>query len=414
VSTTYAPTSAGTHGSVGAPVAGTTVPPAIDKARILCVDDEQALLDGIARNLRPFFSISTALSGEAALALMASEPPFAVIVSDMRMPGMSGAEFLAEAHKRSPDSTRLLLTGQADLESTVAAVNEGQIFRFLSKPCSVLSLRAAISTGVAQHRLVTAERELLEQTLRGSVQALLDVLALASPKVFARATLLRRRISACERSFANGGWWEVEVAAMLSQVGAVTLPPEVIDKLHDGTPLTRDELAMVEQLPAIADELLAKIPRLEAVREIIRRQDEPFAAGGANIPLGARLLRVVRDYDALEVGGLTPAEAIGEMRGRTGSYDPEVLETFARLAGVESETTRVVEQLVAKLRPGMVFAEDLLGSNGGLLATRGHQVTPGLIRRLANMRQSGWLAWEARVTVIIDPEFVEPDPEDEE
>lgn len=99
----------------------------------------------------------------------------------MQMPNMNGAAFLTEVRKRCSDVSRVLLTAQADIESACAAVNRGQTFRFLTKPCPPEELRAALNDAVAQHRLITSERVLLEQTLVGSVRALSEVLALVHP-----------------------------------------------------------------------------------------------------------------------------------------------------------------------------------------------------------------------------------------
>ena len=155
--------------------------------RILLVDDEPLVLEGLARQLGWEFDVSTAQSGARALELVQSEGPFAVVISDMRMPNMDGAEFLERARALDPDMVRVLLTGQSDLLQAIRAVNHGQLFRFLSKPCPPDVLVPTIQDAVRQHRLLTAERELLEKTLRGSVQTLLDTLALAQPDTFGRA-----------------------------------------------------------------------------------------------------------------------------------------------------------------------------------------------------------------------------------
>ncbi|MDH3727971.1 MAG: response regulator, partial [Myxococcales bacterium] len=124
------------------------------KPRVLCVDDESNILDGLRRHLRRHFEIHTAPGSREGLGLMeAEEEPFVVVVSDLQMPEMNGIDFLKEVRERSPDTTRILLTGNADLSSAVSAVNEGNIFRFLTKPCPNEVLIQAVSAGVEQHRL---------------------------------------------------------------------------------------------------------------------------------------------------------------------------------------------------------------------------------------------------------------------
>ncbi len=153
----------------------------MDKLAVLCVDDEPHVLSGLALHLGRTYRVVTATSGEEGVAALTERGPFAVVLSDMRMPGMDGAQFLAHARELMPDATRMLLTGQADVDSAVAAINDGRIFRFLTKPCPPEDLRAAFAMAVEQYDLVMAERVLLNQTLLGSVKALTQVLSLTSP-----------------------------------------------------------------------------------------------------------------------------------------------------------------------------------------------------------------------------------------
>jgi CheY-like chemotaxis protein len=131
--------------------------------KVLFVDDEKGVLDGYERLLRKEFYVSVALSGQEGLATIQEHGPFAVVISDMRMPGMNGAEFLAQVRQKAPDTVRMLLTGYTDLSAAIDAVNEGNIFRFLTKPSTKEVLVDAISMGVKQYHSVTADRELLSK-----------------------------------------------------------------------------------------------------------------------------------------------------------------------------------------------------------------------------------------------------------
>ena len=167
--------------------------------RVLCVDDEPNVLAGLRRCLRGHFAVTTAVGGAAGLDALRAEGRFAVVVSDLRMPGMDGVAFLSQVRALAPDTVRVLLTGQADLEAAIASVNEGHIFRFLMKPCAPTQLLAAVDAAAEQHRLLTAERELLEQTLHGSIKALTEALALANPTSFGRATRLKQLVGEPEQ-----------------------------------------------------------------------------------------------------------------------------------------------------------------------------------------------------------------------
>jgi response regulator RpfG family c-di-GMP phosphodiesterase len=358
--------------------------------RVLCVDDEPNVLEGLRRHLRRHCEVHVAEGGRAGLELIEREGPFAVVTSDLRMPEMDGVTFLGRVCALAPDTVRVLLTGNADIGAAVAAVNEGSIFRFLTKPCPPEVLLKAIASAAEQHRLITAERVLLEQTLHGSVKALTDVLALANPAAFGRATRAKQQVSELTRRLGVSDAWQVEVAAMLSQIGCVTLPPEVADKLYHGAPLGKEELAMVERLPAIAERLLENIPRLDAVRDSLRHQSRHFDGGprapgpGPRIPLGARLLKVVLDFDLLEAQGLSAELALDTMRGREGWYDPTVLEALVDSLGSAGAGAEVRELALKNVRRGMTFAEDVTTRGGLLLIARGQEVTEGLIERIHN------------------------------
>ena len=357
--------------------------------RILCVDDEPNVLEGLQLHLERLYSMSTATSGAEALGLLDREGPYAVVISDMRMPAMDGAAFLGEVRQRFPDTVRLLLTGHADVNSAVAAVNEGQIFRFLTKPCPPAALLAAVQAANDQYRLVTAERVLLEETLHGSIKALTDVLALTQPLAFGRGMRLRKSVAELARKIDMKERWQIEVAAMLSQIGCATLPAETVEKFYFGQDLSEDERKQVSQLPHVAERLLGNIPRLEAVRAMLLGAGE---GGHATSPLatqGAQMLRIALDCDVLESQGLSIQAALGTMRGREKRYDSALLEAFAEVRGSVDQADQkeeIKELPLRSLRVGMVLLSDLYMQNGMLLAVRGYEITPGFEERAKNWR----------------------------
>jgi response regulator RpfG family c-di-GMP phosphodiesterase len=359
------------------------------KPRILCVDDEPRVLEGMTPHLRRRFDVSTAPNGDEGLEVVRTRGPFAVVMSDMRMPGMNGAQLLAAVRSHAPDTVRLLLTGQSDLESAVAAVNEGQIFRFLTKPCPMDRLLEALTAAVEQHRLICAERVLLAETLQGSIRTLIDILSLDNPLAFGRAGRVRQHVSALAAKLQVKERWPIETAAMLAPIGSVTLPPETVEKVYHGHALTEAEEALVSKVPAVTERFLANIPRLEPVREILKRERDRFDGPPPGPPLGARLIRMVSDYDLLETQGESPGSALAQLRARTGLYDPALLDTFGELLGA-SEEGRPASQAVTlgRLRPGMVFAEDVRSRDGALLIARGHEVTESLIERMRNFSRN--------------------------
>lgn len=357
-----------------------------DVARVLCVDDEPHVLEGLRDSLRRSFDVHVAQCGTDALALLEQDPDgYAVVISDMRMPGMSGAAFLSQARRVAPNAVRLLLTGHADLDAAIGAVNDGQLFRFLTKPCSREELLRACAAALGQHRLLVAERVLLEQTLRGSIMALVDVLALTNPAAFGRAMRLRSGVQLLAERAGMADAWEVEIAAMLLQLGAVTLPDATAERLYAGAVLSEEEQAMVADVPSATQRILGHVPRLEGVQQILADVARPFRSEGRPPSLGGRMLRIVADYDELESRGTTRPAVLATMRSRDGVYDSQLLDAYALARGPSEPAEEVVAVRLVDLRAGMTLADDVRHRNGSLLIARGYKVTSALIERLDHL-----------------------------
>src|ERR1700733_7533795 len=240
--------------------------------RILFVDDEPNVLEAIRRTLRKQGDLFTAASGADGLRVLSEDGPFALVVSDMRMPVMNGAQFLAKVREQSPDTVRMILSGQSDLQATIAAVNEGHIYRFLSKPCPSDQLLAAVKDGLKQYQLITAEKELLEQTLSGAVKMLIEILGMVSPAASSRASRLQRYVVELAAALSLPARWQWGLAAHVSQIGCVTLPQEILSKVEASQALTDEEKGLFESHPEVAGKLLAAIPRLDEVAAIVTAQ----------------------------------------------------------------------------------------------------------------------------------------------
>lgn len=331
---------------------------------ILCVDDDANVLEAFRRQLRKEFRLETAIGAEEGVKIVETKGPFAVVVSDLRMPGMDGIQFLSYVREFAPETIRVLLTGHADLQASIDAVNKGQIFRFLTKPCSPEMLASVLKAGLAQYRLVMAERELLEQTLSGSIKVLCDVLALVNPEAFGRSTRITRYVEAIAAQLHVTESWAIKTAAMLSQIGCVILPETVLKKVYRGEPLTKEESKLFNQHPVVAADLIAGIPRMKPVAEIIKFQDKYYdgygvpgdSRRGEEIPMESRILKVALDFDALESAGKTKTEAFDELKKRKDWYDPTVVEALkaAFAADIKYEVRTVVS---ADLRVGMILGE---------------------------------------------------------
>jgi len=358
--------------------------------RVLFVDDEPNVLDGFRRQLRRQFPIETAESGSLGLERVRNNGPYSVIVSDLRMPEMDGIQFLSLVREMAPDSVRMMLTGNADLETAIGAVNEGRIFRFLTKPCPGDALVRALEAGIDQYRLVTAERELLEQTLRGSIKVLTEILALVNPEAFGRSSRIKRWVSMLASRLGIADVWRLETAAMLCQIGCVILPEDAMKRLYKGQVLVGEHARLFARHPTVAYDLLVNIPRMKEVAEIVAYQEKRFDGSGIpedsrrgeDIPLGARILKVVVDFDMLEAAGKSRGECLSELKHRPGWYDPMVLAAFEAVVGVETGQGDARPVTVLGLEPGMVLAEDIRSVNGMLLVSRGQDVSEPIIERI--------------------------------
>lgn len=364
--------------------------------KVLFVDDEPNVLQSIRRSLRKSFDVDTAEGGQEALDKMAANGSYAVIVSDMRMPGMNGVEFLSEAKKRAPDSVRMMLTGNADQQTAVDAVNHGDIFRFLNKPCGPEDLTNALQSGIRQHELITAEKELLEQTLRGSIDALANVLALSNPQVFGSTSRSRNRIHKIVEHMKLDDNWIFESAAMLCKIGCIAVSEDLVRRKVTGHKLDAEEYAEFAEHASIGAKLVTTIPRMDEVARAIQYQEKCFdgsgypkdSVRGEDIPLGGRMLKVVLDYDAIEASGAQMADAIERLKSTPEKYDPQVLAAFE--ASMQADEGLVVSTVsIMQLDDSMVVAEDLKTAEGVLLIAKGQETTLSVRRHLQKYRDKG-------------------------
>ncbi len=411
------------NGSERIPSPDSPQPPVAEpvRSRVMLVDDEPQVLEGLTLHLRRRYDVVTAANGAIGLAMMNDRPP-AVVISDMRMPGMDGATFLAAVHRLYPSTVRILLTGQANVGSAIAAINDGQVFRFLTKPCPPANLLATVAAAVEQHELIQAERVLLQQTLHGSVEALLEVLSLANPVVFGWGQGTKRLVGELAGVLHIQDAWMVELAAMFSQLGLVSLPADVAEKVHYGHPLSDEETEMVARVPAVTDRLLAHIPRLHSIRAMLDRvaRDSPHAHASANasahhasthassltpgpvdehVRVGAQLLSIATRFLQLEARGDSAATALSKLRAREGGYDAAMLDALRGLRCRAEEIEETREVPLALLQAGMVLADAVRMADGQLLAARGYVVTQSFVERCRNAKD-GSIVEPARIAVV--------------
>lgn len=407
---------------------------------VLLVDDEVNILSALRRLFRPLgYRIHTAESGPAGLAIL-EEEPVDLVISDMRMPQMSGVEFLAEVAQRWPAVTRILLTGHADLASTVDAINRGHIYAYFSKPWEDNDIRLAVQHALEQKRLREERDRLLEQNQRQNAelkalnfsleqkvrerteelrqtnlflelayQQLQESYYAAIP-TFANLVQLREgpgaghgvRVAELARAVADYMGLDqddvrhIYFAGLLHDIGKLSWPDELLRTPY--TRLTALERKVVEKHPIIGQAILMGLEPLQKTAQFIRHHHEEYNGKGypdrllgEQIPLGARILAIANEYDGLRSGTLLGEDLsaldarsfIQERRDRR--YDSAVVDALFAVLDAKERGAELIRELrlgPEQLMPGMVLSRDLLNGDGVLLLTKGYRLTEMVVRKL--------------------------------
>ena len=409
------------------------------KPIVLLVDDEENILKSLRRTLRRSeVDIVTATSGRDALYIM-ENTEVDLVISDMRMPEMSGAEFLAEAARLYPNTIRILLTGYADLESTIAAVNEGRISRYLNKPWNDDEIRQIVEENLRSKLLEVRNQQLSQQLLEknqqlemmnasleekvaerteglkqanreiiqgyehmvmlaSSIAAMRDESAADAASVkAAMAEEIARQLAMDEADIAA-----VRDAALLSDLGKMGFSDQMLRTPY--SQYDKDQLQLFKQYPLMGEAALLGVPQLFMAGVYIRNQFERFDGSGfpdklagERIPLGSRILTVVRDFIDLRMGKYTGTEyeekqAESEIvRFSESRYDPEVVSVFSSVyQQFATDGLRENEQLVKSndLQSGMILSRHLLSSKGMVLLKKGFQLNQAVIDKVINLEHT--------------------------
>lgn len=415
-------------------------------ATLLCVDDEQNILSALRRLFRSDgYRVLTATSGDAGIHLLESES-VDLVISDMRMPEMDGARFFEQVSSRWPDTLRILLTGHADIAPTIEAINQGRIFRYISKPWDDQEVRLIVRHALERKQLEHDKRRLEAltqrqneelQALNASLEARVeertaelrlahDALAVAneklktgfltSIKVFSNLIELSegarpghsRRVADLSRRIAvkiglgRGATQDVMVAGLLHDIGMIGLPDALLAK--PGSQMNTAELSLFKKHPLKGESALMALEDLRVAARLLRSHHErhdgfgyPDGLRGPIIPIGARILALANDYDGLQIGSLGPKrlsaeEARAFIQQSSGKrYDPQVVKAFLALFdGDGKDAPAGLELLLAPedLKPGMVLSRDLISREGALLLSADFLLDAGLIKQIKGFASS--------------------------
>jgi response regulator RpfG family c-di-GMP phosphodiesterase len=415
-------------------------------ATILFVDDEANILSSLKRLFRPFgYRIFTAESGPLALKIMEREN-VDLVISDMRMPQMNGAQFLEQVNKRWPETIRILLTGYAEIEATINAINKGHIYRYISKPWEDNDIVLSIQHALRQKQLERANRG-LEELTRKQNEELKDLNANLEAKVKSRTEELRQTMGFLEvaheklkkgfitsiRVFSNliemregvmaghshrvaelsraiakqmemkeAEIQDVFLAALLHDVGKIGLPDYLLEKPFAN--MTAEERLEVMKHPVKGQTALMALEQLQGAAKLIRSHHEHFDGlgypdklHGLEIPLGARIIALANEYDDVQIGTLLnkrlkQSDAVLFIQeGREKRYDPAVVDAFMGVMGA-SGTTQTIQELAVRMdhaKPGMVLSRDLMSGHGELLLSKDYMLDEALIKQIKGFEHLG-------------------------
>lgn len=376
-----------------------------DDPRVLLVDDEPNLLAGLRRQLGRRYNLTTRESGAEALATMREGGRYAVIVADMRMPGMDGAALLAEAARLSPLTVRVMLTGNADQETASRAVNEGQVFRFLNKPVEPERLAATLDAGIERWRAAESEKELLEKTLAGAVKLLVDLLGASHPASIGRIDIMRRVALPLSNRLCPQLRWAINLACLLADIGLLCTPLE-----QRGA----DDVLATPEATLAAAELLRRIPRLDVVGGLLAATTAAPAADSAadnlsDRQMAAMILRFALTAAQAHPGGTAPLGPAINLALQTTPALPEDLRLAAKQEFADAKAAlqlqwRSLEVGLERLHPGDVTVSEIRTADGVLLLTVGVTLTDALIARLRMTHRTRPLAEPFTLKRAVTPE----------
>jgi response regulator RpfG family c-di-GMP phosphodiesterase len=259
-----------------------------------------------------------------------------------------------------------------------------------------------LTAALMQYRLVTAEEDLLEQTLSACIQVLTEVLSLVNPAAFGRAERARRYMHHIVTSMKLGSPWQYEVAAMMSQLGCVTLAPETIEAVYNGEKLSANEQAQYDAHPSVAYGLLSKIPRLEPIAWMIEHQNQPISGVSdpdmAEVRMGAKILRLTLAYERLIHKGNSRTEAVHTLSRQNKEFSPEFFDALVTL-DPNAEEGEIQKCRIELLAPGMIIQDEVRTTDGALIVSKGQEVNPPLILKLKNLYARRVIGGEATVSL---------------
>ncbi|TCK09115.1 response regulator [Marinobacterium mangrovicola] len=354
---------------------------------VLIVDDTATNVSLLNAILKPQFKTKIATSGAKALSLARAKPGPDLILLDIMMPEIDGYEVCKtlKSSAATRDIPIIFVTALGEVKDETKGLNLGAV-DYITKPFSPPVVLARVRTHLDLSDTRKKLSDSLQKTLLGSVRILTDLLAVSNPEAFSRALRLKSIVHDLAGRLGTKDAWKYEVAASLSQLGCMFLPPELMYKINNHLALSESELALYRTYPQRSCELLSNIPHLEESAEIIRRLKlfesvELFDFHGDKV-VGNALLQGAIYFDEQLGQGQEPDEIIESMR----PHFPAPMMNSLQQINAEAKDDAPAEVALRDLGEGMVLAEDLISDTGSVIVPKGATLTDTIVRKL----KSGW------------------------
>ena len=364
---------------------------------VLMVDDNEVNVDILVDTLGDIYDVSVAMDGLAALEAVAENPPDLILL-DVMMPEMDGYEVCEKlkANKKTRGIPVIFVTAKIEVEDEIKGFQVGAV-DYITKPLSPPVVTARVETHLKLRNSELHLKELLEKTLGGTVKMLTDMLSVANPSAFSRASRISRHVKKMTESLHMGHIWQIRMAAMLSQIGCMTLSTDTMDRIHRGEDVSIEEMAAFNRHPAVGYELIRRIPNLKDVAEIMVRQQalQTKTDMGDKTPdlilMGSRMLKLAIDYEKKIFEGKSASEALTILRSDKMEYGLELFEVFSTIIDADAATTPIRHLFVRELNPGMIINKDIITKKGKLLIGAGTEVTLPVFETLSNFSKTGFV-----------------------
>ena len=371
------------------------------KYSLLCVDDQEGLVAGMRLTLRKHFHVVAVTSGKEALEKLQHEGPFAVLITDMRMPGISGVDVLKAARELAPETQRILLTGFADADCAAQAVNEGDVFRYLTKPCSPPDLRQACEAARDAYIELNSRQALHAQTQLAWAHSLANCAILQDPAAAGHLLSLVHVLRTLAAATGEPGAWKAEIALILMETARIELG-ELVTR---GAAAPQIEVAQVASVSRAdeseelldmqyGDPCLAEFTQLARASIRMESLDEPGEWGRL-----MRICNIASRFMSHVLDGLSPAATIDLLRMKTRHPRFGLLfDILERSLPLPVPKYRSIMIPLHRIRPGLTLGADIHSGSGRLLLAKNQRLTPATIERIHGLAES---ARPARIPILV-------------